>query len=192
MFAGGSGQPPPEIGAPAEADTKASANCWINQAPSASGNLNSTNREERKGPAIKPIRSQMTMDAATPHHGVHLASPALQVDAERKSRLRRKPELNCGNSEKKTPAERTAGAACDVVDTTSVIASSSLYSTFPTQQKALARKQPETRAKLIAHLSRGASTAWPPSPAGTTAGNAWLPARFYKVHPNLLVEVARG
>ena len=67
---------------------------------------------------------QKAMSAVTPpDHGAHLASPATRVDANAKRRLRRKQERDCGILENKTPAKRPAGAACDVVDTRSDIAS---------------------------------------------------------------------
>ena len=67
---------------------------------------------------------QKAMSAVTPpDHGAHLASPAIRVDANAKRRLRRKQERDCGILENKTPAKRPAGAACDVVDTRSDIAS---------------------------------------------------------------------
>ena len=139
------------------------------------------------------VQFQIAMSAAIPpDHGAHLAPPTTRVDDDPKKHLRRKREPNCVISKNKTPAERTAGAACDVVDTRSDIASKKLYSIFPTQEKALAKKQPETRAKFAdTHPSRGASVGLSLSlvTTGTTPRNAWLIGRFYRVLPNLLVEV---
>ena len=119
-----------------------------------------------------------------------------------KSPLRLNPELDCGISENKTPAGRTAGAACDVVDTRSDIASKRIYithaepckinSTHITQINA--RKRGAPACLLVTQITRGVSerSSWPLRVSSTTPRNAWLVGQVYRVEENPLADVLLG